>query len=332
MTGDLLRRAGVLERLGALMRRGVPAAEALASIGAGPRAVAVAREGRPVDEALLAAGLVDASEAGLVRAGDPGRGLALLGEELRARHEVTRTFRAAAVRPFTKLAAVVVVFVGLTLILGGEPLGLPEPGPPTPWGGPGLPVAAQPPPPPSLAERFGAYAAVGLVLLAGAALLRTRAARTPLERVGRDLPVISTLLELEVGARYLRALGTALGAGLDLPRALERARDAFVGRATARELEHLIAAAREGQGLVSILGRAPLELPTAQWVAGHAVGRADPSRELLALAASYEQRLVRECARWSPVLGGVADLLIVIGVGSSLVSVAGGARGLLAFF
>ncbi len=327
MTGDLLRRAGALERLGALLRRGVPAADALASIGAGKGAVAVAAEGRPIHEALLAAGLVDASEAGLVRAGDPGRGLGLLGQELRARHEVARTFRAAAVRPLLKLAVALVVFVAVAVLLGGGSF-LPSttlaPGgmliPPT------LPQATTTPA--SSLERAGAWAALLLLLALGALLLRTRAARTFVERVVRDLPVLSTLLELEVAARYLRALGTALGAGLALPAALERALDAFAGRATAGDLEPLIAAAREGQGLVSILGRAPLNLPTAQWVAGFAVERADPSRDLLELAASYEQRLVRECARWSPVLGGVADLLIVVTVGGSLMHVAGGVRGL----
>ncbi len=326
MRHDLIARASTLERLGALLSRGVPAAEALTSVGAAARAVALAREGRPVAEALLAAGLVDASEAGLVHAGEPARGGAVHGQELRARHEVTRQLRAAAVRPFTKLAAVVLVCVCLAVVLDG-PLGTAAP----PWpGATPLPSVAERPA--TLAERFGAYAAAGLVLLAGAALLRTRLARTVTERVGRDLPVVSTLLELEVGARYLRALGTALGAGLDLPAALERAREAFADRATARDLAPLVAAAREGQGLVSILGRAPLNLPTAQWVAGFAVERADPARELLALAASYEERLVRECSRWSPVLGGIADLAIVLGVGASLVSVASGTRGFLSFF
>ncbi|MBX3471454.1 MAG: hypothetical protein KF878_31765 [Planctomycetes bacterium] len=327
MTRDPLRRAGDLERLGALLARGVPAALALASVGAGRAAVALAEEGRPVDEALLAAGLIGPADAGLVRAGDPARGLALLGREVRARHEVGRAFRRAALQPFLKLAVALVVFVGIGVTLGGGRL-LP-PALTTPTGLGGVLMPAQPEGEPvTLRERGAVWGGVALALLLGAALSRTGPAPRLLERAARDLPVVSGLLELEVAARYLRALGTSLDAGLDLPAALSRARDAFAGRATARDLEPILAAARQGHGLVACLGRAPLNMPTAQWVAGATTARAEPAGELLALADAYEARLVRECARWGPVLGGVADLLIVVCVGASVLHVMGGTRGL----
>ena len=89
-----------------------------------------------------------------------------------------------------------------------------------------------------------------------------------------------------------------------------------------RDRDAIVKAAREGNGLVSCLNRAPAATPTAQWVAGIAAERADPARELLELADDYEARLVRECAHWGPLFGGIADLLFVLLIGVPLVFIA----------
>ncbi|MCO5171114.1 MAG: hypothetical protein M9894_32730 [Planctomycetes bacterium] len=317
VTDDLLRRAGRLERLAALVRREAPAPDALRSVGAGEPAAALSAEGRPLDEALVAAGLVDAGEAALVRAGDPAGALELLAQELRTRHEVRATFRRAVVRPVVKLAGANLVLLGAWyLVSSGAATGtVAAPLPPAPW--------------------LATVAGVAGALLAGRALARVGRVRAALERVARALPLVGGLLELEVAARLLRALGTALAAGADLPAAFDRARAAFPGRQTARDLEPSVQAAREGRGLLDCLARGPALPTTALWVAGAALERADPGRELLAVARHYEERLVRECGHWGPVLGGVADLLVVsgLGVGATLLmralSAAQGAGALL---
>lgn len=330
MTTDPRRRAGVLERLAGLVKRDVPLSLALGSLGDGrrdaalERGVALANEGRPLGEALVATGLIDEAEAKLVLAGegrDPGRGLRLLAQELRARAEVSRTLAAAIVRPVLKLlvAALLLFLVAGLLGAQAEVLNAQEITPHAImiWG----PPPARSPPPGTRA-----FMAIGFTFAAllGAAWLfaRSRVGHGLLERAARDVPVMSTLLGLEVTTRFLRVLGTALAAGLDLPAAFERVRDAFAGRPVARELDAIVTAAREGSGLVSCLNRAPVATPTAQWVAGIAAERADPARELLELADDYEARLVRECAHWGPVFGGVADLLVVGGIGIPLAYVA----------
>lgn len=309
VTDDLLRRAGRLERLAALVRREAPAPDALRSVDAGERAVALATEGRPLAEALLAAGLVDAGEAALVRAGDPARGLELLAQELRARHEVRVTFRRAVVRPAVKLAGANVLLLGAWfLVRSGAATGsVAAPLPPAPW--------------------LTTVALVAGALLAARALARLGPVRAALERLARALPLAGGLLELEVAARLLRAVGTALAAGADLPTAFDRARAAFPGRQTARDLEPSVQAAREGRGLLDCLARGPALPTTALWVAGAALERGDPGRELLAVARHYEERLVRECGHWGPVLGGIADLLVVsgLGIGATLLLRAAGA-------
>lgn len=328
MTQDPQRRAGLLERLAGLVRREVPLPLALGSLGDGrrdaalERGVALANEGRPLGEALVAAGLVDEADAKLVEAGegrDPGRGLRLLAQELRARAEVSRTLTAAIVRPAVKLL-VATLMLGLVAGLLGAEAEVMQAQSITPQRAPlwGMPT----PPPRDGPPGTAAFISVGFTFatLIGAAwlLAGSRVGRHVLERATRDLPVMSTLLGLEVTTRFLRVLGTALAAGLDLPAALERARDAFADRPVARELDAVVAAAREGNGLVSCLNRAPVATPTAQWVAGVAAERADPARELLELADDYEARLVRECAHWGPVFGGIADLLVVAGIGAPL--------------
>lgn len=319
-------RAGRLERVGALLGRGVPLEAAL---GDGPDVApgaALAREGRPLGDVLLAAGLIETGEAPLVTAAegrDGGRGLLLLGRELRARAAIDRTIGEAIRWPVRKLVVTlaVVLMVGAALsaevvlaAAGTEPSGL------DPFGRPSRGIDLTP----GFAGGAAVVAAlVGLLLVA----LRAPIGRRTIERAARDVPVVSTLLGLEVAARTLRVLGTALAAGLDLPRALERVRDAFPGRQTGREADALVRAAREGAGLVSCLGRAPFVPPTAQWVAGLASERADAPRELLDLADEYEARLVRECAHWAPVLSGVADAFIVAGIGLPIVQVTQQLRG-----
>jgi type II secretory pathway component PulF len=330
VTSDPLRRAGLLDRLAALVRREVPLPLALGSLGDGrrdaavDRGVALASEGRPLGEALVAAGLIDAADASLVEAGegrDPGRGLRLLAQELRARAEVSRTLTAAIVRPVLKLLGALLLLFLVAGLLGAEAEAFRTsqitPRPIFAW---------NPPPPREALPAARSVKVIGLTVaaLVGAAwlLARSRAGRGLLERATRDVPIMSTLLGLEVTTRFLRVLGTALAAGLDLPAALERARDAFAGRPVARELQAVVTAAREGNGLVSCLNRAPIATPTAQWVAGIAAERPDPARELLELADEYEARLVRECAHWGPVFGGIADLVVVVGIGAPMVLMA----------
>ncbi len=321
---DLVRRAGQLERVAGLLGRGVPlplilgdgpAQDAARRAGAQAAGAALAGEGRPLADALRAAGLIEAAEVPLVAAAegrDPAGALRLLGRELRARVEVDRTLGEALRRPARKVLVAAGVVFALSAVLGVEVGVLGRGATATGWAGQLDAIGAE-------AHVFGAglvlAGLVGLVL----ALARTALGGRLLERAARDLPLLSTLLGLEVAARALRVLGTGLAAGLDLPRALERVRDAFPGRQTGREVDALVVAARDGADLVSCLGRAGFVPPTAQWLAGVAVERSDPARELLALADDYEARLVRECAHWAPLLSGVADSVIVVCVGLPLV-------------
>lgn len=324
-------RAPVLDRLAGLLRRGVPLPDALASAAEATssrrdpdlaKAVAAAREGRPLDEVLAAARLATPADAAVLRAaagGDPARALRLLADEAAADADLAARTREVLARPVRKAAAVVVL---VSVLAGGLTAGV-------------LASASRPDAAVEPLHLAPLTFAVGLAAFVGG--LRLAVARPVtrrfLELLGREAHPAAELIRLHAAATFLRAVGTALGAGLPLAGALERAREALAGRLAAEELEPLVAAAREGAGVTRCLGAAPFLDPTAEVVLTEATGRVDLPTELLALAGTYQDRFRRESDRWVPVFGGCAELAFLGPLGVWLVWLAtGGLAGFLGAF
>jgi general secretion pathway protein F len=311
-------RARFLRRLAALLRRDVSLGEALTAFAQDPdpawanaaaRAQAFASEGSALASVLERSGLISDSEAGLLAAseGNGAKALALLAAELTAWARLTDAFRAAVASPLLKMGLVGIVALMIVAIqlstlrvslTGTTASGLLLQ---DPWIGATL--------------IFVSTTAGLFTLLFGLRwMLRLRRTRRMLESAIRESVSFEGLALLESGSRFLRTLGTALEAGLPLPRAMRRTQAAFGDRVVAKELEVLCAMAEDGSSLGGCLSVAPFLDATTRWTLDHALGRPDLPGEMLALAETLQAQLTRELENMTPFLNGVANLIFAIPV------------------
>ncbi len=324
-------RARFLARLAGLLQRGVSLNDALAAFAQDPdpgwaaaaaKALPLAREGSPLWTVLVEAGLITESDGAVLAAseGDGARPLQLVASELEARARLVEAVRDAVSRPLGKF--VIVGFLGLALVLiqmysgrGVFPVSV----------GSGL-----------LLQRPWVNAGLGLVsmslgcvaiLFGMRALFWLPATQRMLEAALRESYGLERLLLLENGARFLRSLGTALEAGLSLPKAFRRTREAFAGRVVADEIEVLQNMAEEGSSLSACLAIVPFLDATTLWTLEHALHRPDLPAELLAHADTLQAELQRELAIRTPLLNGTANMIfalpVLVGAGMFMSNMSG---------
>lgn len=346
------QRGAALAQLAALVGRGVPLDLGLAAVSeslpakARPQlgvAVARAREGEGVGQVLERAGLIDERDRAVVAAAtgaEVARTLALLADELLARESAARSLRLVLARPAWKLAllAVFATVVALgqtlpssyaapggfrTLLFGSDAL----------WSSddetPRMVLTSLSPVVRALVDAASALAGLGVVVLGIRAIARARAGRWFLERLGRRLPVAATFVDLDTRGTFLRALGTALGSGLSLEKALERGQGALGRRYAATEVARALALAKEGAPIEACLRRVGFLDETTDWLVTAAASRPDLPREILALARTCETRLLEEVGRWGPLLGNLPELAVGGGLLAVAVRSFGFVRGLL---
>lgn len=310
-------RAQALARLAGLVERGVPLPTALLAVADGlsgrarRRLIAAADgagEGRPLVNTLLTAGLVDASEQALLQAltgADPARTLRAFADELRGRAGLEQEIERGLGTPLRHALGLVAVLAGFG-VLGGMGLeviqGLLGLGP----GG----------------SSWSLVLALLIPLLAWVWFERAGLARLSrsrwLDLLAGTFPVSQRLLTLYTASTFLRRLGLCLTAGRPLPAALDAAGAGFGTRPAGLEAQALARRAREGAGLSACLGEAGFLDPSAELLARAAAQRADPPRELLELARVYADELAIEARGLGPVLGGCAELAVLLPLGAVL--------------
>lgn len=350
----LEERAALLERLSALVDRGVAAGPALAALAdpaessrgarrAASRAAALLAEGAPLPRALEAAGVVGPADAALLAAGDGtaalGRGLRLLALDLRGRADIVETVGTLLIGPAWKLG-VGFLLGALLVVLESQALGLALGVGPvsTVRSFSGLWTMAPPPPPahdaallldgPRAAALLAACgAAVGLLVAVATAraILRTARGRMVLEALGRQMPGVEGMLQDAQSARFLRGLGCGLAAGLPLPDALDRAAGALPPGLAAAEAQATVPPAREGAGLGDCLAPAGFLDGTSRWLIDEATRRPDLPGELLALAERRQERFLEDAQVAAPIVAGLADAGVGLGLLIGLAVILGAA-------
>ena len=318
-------RARALDRLASLLERGVPLPAAL--LGAGESltgrararaasAAAAAGEGRPLVDALLSGGLVEPGERALLEAvtgADPATTLRLLAQELSGRAALAREVELGLRAPLRHALGVLVALAVFALV-GSVMLGTFQGVVALALGTSGARGWAT-----AAALLFGLLGLAPLALLALTDVALAWLVRSSLvDPLAGLFPALHRLLGLHTASTFLRRLGLALQAGRSLPLALETAAAAFGDRPVAREVAALARRAREGAGLRACLGQAPFLDPSAELVAKEAADRADPPRELLALAQVYAAELALEARALGPLLGGCAEVLMTLPVAGLL--------------
>lgn len=317
------RRGEALARLAGLVERGVPLPSALLAVADGSTgrarrqllaAAAGAGEGGPLMSALSTAELVEPGEQALLQAltgADPARTLLSFAEDLRGRAQLEAEIERGLGAPLRHALGLVAVVVGFGVL-----------------GGMGLEV---------IQRALGAGGGGGswsLVLALGVPLLAwvwfervglSRLVRSPwLDVQAASFPVLQRLLTLHTASTFLRRLGLCLAAGRPLPAALEAAGAGFGARPAGVQAQALARHAREGASLSQCLGEASFLDPSAELLALAAAQRADPPRELLELARVYADELTIEARGLGPVLGGCAEVAVLLPLGAVLARVLAG--------
>jgi type II secretory pathway component PulF len=309
-------RASFLDRLATLLQRGITLSDALGAFAQDPdkdwaaaaeRALPFALEGASLATVLEESGLVTEADTALLRAGegDGSRPLSYVASELKARARLASAVHAALVAPLWKF--MIVGFLGMLVVLIqvcttqvmfpehiGSGLFLRDP-----WVSSTLTFVCM-----SMMLCMGGRFAWGIVW--------RPATRRMLEAAARESMTLERLLLLENGARFLRALGTAFEVGLPLTGALAHAKRVFHGRVVADEIDVLCGMAEEGAPLDACLSLVPFLDATTLWTLEHALHRPDLPAELLAVADTLQEDLVRELEVRTPFLTGAANLAFAL--------------------
>ncbi|MFE0759002.1 type II secretion system F family protein [Inquilinus sp. NPDC058860] len=156
-----------------------------------------------------------------------------------------------------------------------------------------------------------------LMLAALAGLLGLRHALTvprmrgALDRMALRLPLVGPLLRLLVTARFCRTLATLVENGVDLPNALQLARDVVPNLAVSAALDTVVTGVRQGRGLADPMAETGLFPAFAVQMlrVGEETGRIDLTAGHIADA--YEQQLEDAIKR----LVGLLEPTLIIGLG-----------------
>lgn len=155
----------------------------------------------------------------------------------------------------------------------------------------------------------------GVVLAAGAAVLRSERTRTALEAVRLKIPVVGSALRMVAIARFCRILGTMLANGVPMLQALAISRDATGSRLLSTRIEEATENVRAGEPLATPLGRGGFMPP--QVLAMIAVAEESNRLEsvLVHIADTVERRTTRQVDQAVRLIEPVVLCVVAVAIG-----------------
>ncbi len=170
-----------------------------------------------------------------------------------------------------------------------------------------------------LALLIGLCLGIGLLVL----LLRREAGRLALERLMLSTPLVGSIMQLSLMARFCRTLGVLLSSGLGLPASLALTRD-VIGNEQARAIIQQIGVAlREGADFTGPLRQSSIFPPLVTSLLKIGAESGSLAEASLRLANMYDTKLDLALQRLLTVLEPAIILLVSVFIGFIVLSIMG---------
>lgn len=164
---------------------------------------------------------------------------------------------------------------------------------------------------------------LALAVLVVVAMARQPAGRLALERAMLATPLVGTIMQLSLTARFCRTLGVLLSSGLQLPAALALTAD-VIGNERARDIIGRIGVAlREGKDFTELLRQSNVFPPLVASLLRIGVESGTLSASGLRLAEMYETKLEISMQRLVTVLEPAIILIVSVFIGFIVLSIVG---------
>jgi type II secretory pathway component PulF len=166
---------------------------------------------------------------------------------------------------------------------------------------------------------IGLFLAIALLVV----LLRRESGRLVLERVMLSTPLVGSIMQLSLMARFCRTLGVLLSSGLGLPASLALTRD-VIGNEQARAIiQQISVALREGADFTGPLRQSSIFPPLVTSLLKIGAESGNLAEASLRLANMYETKLDIALQRLLTVLEPAIILLVSVFIGFIVLSIMG---------